>query len=278
MFGRRKTPIALVGAALALAAGGAAADAAQASPAQRSVIGRSVHGRPIVALHHSAPDPALRVLVVGCIHGNETAGIPIARRLARQAAPARTDLRVVPSINPDGVAADTRGNAHGVDLNRNFPFRWAHLGGLEYSGTGPLSEPESSAAARLIRRVRPDLTIWFHQPLDLVDRSGGDPLVERRFADLAGLPLVQLARYPGSASSWQNHTLRTSTAFVVELPHAPGAALTARATRAVRALAAELASPAVGQGTRLHRRQASIRSGLPRKQESLRRAAGSPPT
>jgi protein MpaA len=236
--GRRKTFVPLLATALF-------AVAAPAAAAQRSVIGHSVRGRAIVALHQRAVDTTLRVLVVGCVHGNETAGIPIARRLAAEAPPRRTDLWAVPTINPDGVAADTRGNARGVDLNRSFPFRWRHLGGLEYSGSGPLSEPESRAAARLIRRLEPELTIWFHQPLALVDRSGGDPFVERRFADLFGLPLVQLARYPGSASSWQNHTIPGSTAFVVELPHAAGPALTRRAAAAVRALAAELASPVV---------------------------------
>lgn len=221
--------------------------AAPAAAAERSVIGHSVRGRAIVALHESAADPALRVLVVGCIHGNETAGIAVARRLARAAAPPRTDLWLVPTVNPDGVAADTRGNARGVDLNRNFPYDWAHLSGGEYSGTGPLSEPESRAAARLIRRIEPDLTIWFHQPFGIVDRSGGDPFVERRFSDLVGLPLVRLpGRYPGSATRWQNHTYPGASAFVVELPHNVGPALSLRATAAVRALAAQLASPAVG--------------------------------
>ncbi|MGE5408351.1 MAG: M14 family zinc carboxypeptidase, partial [Syntrophothermus sp.] len=192
--------------------------------------------------------PALTVLVVGCIHGDETAGIRVARRLADAGTPRRTDLWVVPTINPDGVAARTRGNARGVDLNRNFPFAWAHLGGLEYSGTGPLSEPESRAAARLIRRLRPDLTIWFHQPLDLVDLSGGNAFLERRFAELVGLPLVRLSRYPGSASGWQNHTFHGSTAFVVELPHAPGAASIAGAAAGVRSLAGELAGAALAGG------------------------------
>ena len=241
MPARRRLPSIALLIACSLALGGLGTAAA----ATRSVFGHSVDGRPLVAIHRDAPEPALRVLVVGCIHGNETAGIPIARRLAAAAAPRRTELWVVPTINPDGVAAGTRGNARGVDLNRNFPFDWRHLGGLEYSGPGPLSEPESRAAARLIRRLEPDITIWFHQPLDLVDRSGGSAFVERRFSRLAGLPLVRLTRYPGSASSWQNHTLPRSTAFVVELPASVTSALASRVTVAVRSLAAELASPAL---------------------------------
>jgi murein peptide amidase A len=217
------------------------ANVAAAAAAERSTIGNSVDGRPIVAIHEPAPESALTVLVVGCIHGNETAGMRVTRRLIRESAPRRTDLWVVPTINPDGIAADTRGNAHGVDLNRNFPYAWTHLGGGEYSGTGPLSEPESRAASRLIHRIRPDLTIWFHQPFGIVDRSGGNPFVERRFSQLVGLPLVQLSRYPGSATNWENHTFPGTTAFVVELPHSVGDALVTRATAAVRTLAAELA-------------------------------------
>ena len=138
-----------------------------------------------------------------------------------------------------------RGNARGVDLNRNFPFAWRPLEGLEHSGSRPLSEPESRAAARLTRSLRPDLTIWFHQPFGLVDRSGGTAAVERRYAELVGLPHRGIPRPPGSASSWQNRVLPHSTAFVVELPATVDAALAGRAARAVRTLASELASPGV---------------------------------
>lgn len=222
--------------------------AAPAGAAQRSVIGHSVQGRPIVAVRSGELSAPERVLVIGCVHGNESAGMRVARRLIAATPLRDAALWVVPTVNPDGVAADTRGNAHGVDLNRNFPFGWRPLSGLEYSGTHSLSEPESQAAWRLIRWLHPDLTIWFHQPLDLVDRSGGDPAIERRFAQLVGLPLVQLSRYPGSASSWQNHALPGSTAFVVELPSAVGGGLIARATSAVRRLASEYGSPAVDDG------------------------------
>jgi protein MpaA len=216
----------------------------EASAAERRVIGHSVQGRPIVVVHSGTAEPAVKVLVIGDIHGNETAGMPVVRRLLRQGAPTGAGLWAVPTINPDGVAANTRGNAHGVDLNRNFGYDWAPLSGGEDSGTGPLSEPESRTATRLIRRVHPDVTIWFHQPFGIVDRPPGNPFVARRFSQLSGLPMVTLpGRYPGSASRWQNHTFPRSTAFVVELPSYVSGDLSRRATAALRSLAAELASP-----------------------------------
>jgi murein peptide amidase A len=214
---------------------------------ERQVVGHSVEGRPILAFEDRAPSPALKVLVVGAIHGDEAAGMRIARRLVAASAPPRTELLVVPKINPDRVAANTRGNAHGVDLNRNFPFRWRPLGGGEYSGSAPLSEPETRTAYGLILREKPDLTIWFHQPFGLIDKPEGNPFAAGRFAQLIGLPLVRLrGRYPGSASRWQTHDFPDSTAYVAELPNHVGGALIKRGTAAVRALASELVSPRVG--------------------------------
>jgi protein MpaA len=184
---------------------------------RKVVLGRSVDGRPIVAYEVGNPASSRRELVVGCIHGNETAGIAIARRLERMTL-TNVDLWVVPVLNPDGVAAGTRGNAHGVDLNRNFPHRWRTLSGVYYSGSRPLSEPESRIAYRLIRRFRPEVSIWFHQHLDVVDESGGQIAVERRFAGLVELPLRRLRRQSGSVVGWTNHILPRSTSFVVELP------------------------------------------------------------
>jgi murein peptide amidase A len=221
-----------------------ALDAAAAS--KRLTIGHSVRGRPITATVIGDPDAADRFLVFGCVHGNEPAGIRVARRLIASGRSGDAAFWIVPSLNPDGVAAGTRGNAHGVDLNRNFPFAWRPLGGLEYSGHRPLSEPESRAAHRLIRRIEPDVTIWFHQPFDLVDRSGGDAAIERRYAELVGRPLVRLPPHPGTATSWQTHALPRSTAFVVELPAAVSGDLIRLATTAVTTLANEYASAHIG--------------------------------
>ncbi len=195
---------------------------------RRVVIGRSRMGRPLVARVLGDPAATRKVLVVGCIHGDESAGIAIVRRLRAAHPPAGTALWLLEDVNPDGVAARTRQNAHGVDLNRNFPYAWRPLGrqgDQQYSGPHPLSEPEARAARAFILRVRPQITVWFHQPLGVVDESGGRLAVERRFAHAARLPLRRLTRYPGSVASWEDHRLPGATAFVVELPrvvHSPG--------------------------------------------------------
>ena len=200
------------------------------------LLGRSWQGRPIEAVEvgNRSGTP---VLVVGCIHGNETEE---SRSHARSNGCHRAilDLWVVPDLNPDGVAADRRQNAHGVDLNRNFPWRWRPLSGVYESGPHPLSEREARIAHALILRLRPRLMIWFHQHLDLVWASGGDRLVERVFAHVSGLPYHPLPQLAGSAIAWQNNTLRGTTAFAAELPAAePGPAAVARYVRAVIAAA-----------------------------------------
>ncbi len=206
-----------------------------------SVLGRSVQRRSIAAVELRAPHPRAAVLVIGCIHGNEPAGIAIARALRRAGPVPGIDLWVIDDLNPDGVAAGTRQNAHGVDLNRNFPWRWqpaGRPGGQQYPGARPLSEPEARLAHALILRLRPRLTVWFHQPLAVTDQSGGDVALERRFAAISGLPLRRLPRYHGSAATWENHRLPGATAFVVELPAGPPSqAQLGRYVRAVRTVA-----------------------------------------
>lgn len=195
---------------------------------RRELLGESVRGRAIQVWERGVPG-STTVLVVGCVHGEECAGLAIADLLLEGDPPSVVDLWVVRSLNPDGAARERRGNAHGVDLNRNFPYRWKPLPrGRYYSGPRPLSEPESRIAAELIRRIEPDITIWFHQPLGVVDDSGGDLRIERRYARLVGMPLERLGRYPGSATGWQNHAFPGSTAFVVELPAGPLSSARAR--------------------------------------------------
>ena len=168
------------------------------------ILGRSRQGRPIEAIRTGDPGSSRRVLVVGCIHGNECAGMRVTQHLASLVRTIPFDLWLVPNLNPDGLAARTRGNARGVDLNRDFDA---------------FAEPETRIARELIERISPDLTLWFHQPQGLVRAWGPSRATARRYARLAGETYRSLAWPPGSASRWQNALGQIS--FVVELPRGP---------------------------------------------------------
>jgi N-acetylmuramoyl-L-alanine amidase len=225
----------------------AAAAAAGPAPAQASaweVIGRSEQGRPIRAMRVGSARARVKVLVVGTIHGNEQAGRAVVTRLNGMRPPRGTALWLVDDANPDGTAANSRHNARGVDLNRNFPYRWQPQDGVYESGAGPASEPETQTMQRFIERERPRVTLWYHQALRMVVKSTGDPKLERLYSARSGLPRRSLPRYHGTAVSWQNHSFAGDTAFVVELP---GGALTSTGVRrhagAVLALARAVAPP-----------------------------------
>jgi protein MpaA len=222
-------------------------------PIRIVIVGYSVDRRPIRAFVVGAPTAARRILVVGCIHGTEPAGEAITRRLRSLAPPAGAVWWLVDEFNPDGCLAGTRQNARGVDLNRNAPWRWQHLeqpGGTFYSGPYPLSEPESRAINQLIKRLRPAVSIWYHQHAALVDSSsGGDPAIERAYARTVGLPFRAYPFVPGSITSWQDATFPHDTAFVVELP--PGVlppSWVARHVAAIIALSKPPAKPAASSG------------------------------
>ena len=236
----------LPAACLALLLGLAGASATPAASHQartlstRYVLGYSVGHRPIVGWLVAPADARRSVLVVGSIAGDEPGGIAVTRLLAAQAAIAGVRLWLIPDVNPDGAVRGTRVNAHGVDLNRNFPFRWRHLdepGSRYYPGPRPSSEPETRAIEGFIRRVRPRLSIWLHQPYRLVDDSEGPQWAERYLARAIGLPLRRLPDYPGSAIGWDDHIV-PSSAFDVELPGGELSRATIhRVTTGIRALA-----------------------------------------
>ncbi len=217
-------------AAFALFLSGLAAGGGAAAP-EVELLGRSSQGRPIRATVVGDREAANRVLVVGCIHGNECAGIAVTRRLARLGAPRGSVLWLVHQLNPDGAALGVRQNGRGVDLNRNFPSEWRPIGRRwdpQYSGPRPFSEPETRIALRLVRRVRPDLTVWFHQPQTVVRAWGPSVPAARRYAVLARMRYRSIPWPNGTAPNWQNHRFPGAASFVVEL--APGP-LTRRAAR-----------------------------------------------
>ena len=188
---------------------------------RRIVFGHSVEGRRLVAREIGDPEAKRTALIVGQIHGDEHAGRAIVHRLGDHPGQLRdVDAWTVVSVNPDGDAADRRTNDHGVDLNRNFSVDWSDSepkGSGYYPGPHPFSEPESKAVRTLVKRIDPDLTIYYHQPWGAVlgpcSRNGP----QRLYSKISKIPLDcdRGKDLPGTAIQWQN--ARRGIAFVVEL-------------------------------------------------------------
>ena len=195
---------------------------------KRTVIGTSVQGRDIVAFHLGEPKrPKVKtVVLLAAMHGNEAAPSQILRALVDGLPVVGLDLWVVPTYNPDGVAAGTRKNANGVDLNRNFPYDWADLDGSYESGPGPASEPETQAMMDFLDTVDPAAILSFHQPLTGVDTDTKNPRLARRVARKLRLPTTTLdcgGVCHGTMTGWFNHS-HDGAALTVEYGANPGRA------------------------------------------------------
>jgi predicted deacylase len=153
-----------------------------------------------------------RVLLEAGLHGNEVANPEYLVRLAEWLATEyqhdnaevrqlldQNELHLVPAVNPDGVDAGTRWNAHHVDLNRNGdPQHWGRDDGSSsnpsssnYRGPRAMSEPETRAFDALVRELRPNVVLDLHS-------SGSHALYPYAWTE-APIEGVEGARFRGLA-------------------------------------------------------------------------------
>lgn len=172
------------------------------------IAGYSVQGRSIMA--QTLGNGPETVLLIATIHGNEAAGTPLLRELSYylKSHPSWLQGRRVVLIkvaNPDGRRAHTRGNAHGVDLNRNFST--ANRIDNSTNGLYGLSEPESIALKNVIQQCRPARIVSLHQPLACIDYDGPGETLAHKMAGHCSLPVKKLGARPGSLGSFAGETL-----------------------------------------------------------------------
>lgn len=165
-----------------------------------STIGTSTNGRAINA--YSFGSGSRVVVYTGAIHGTEVSSKLLMERWIDEleskakTIPADKTIVVIPSINPDGVAAERRTNARNVDLNRNFSTSdWrkdvTDTNNNPFSGGGgetAMSERETQVLASYIQRTRPVLVMSYHSigGLVIANQAGNSSSLANTYAGLSG--------------------------------------------------------------------------------------------
>lgn len=176
--------------------------ASSTGASETRLIGTSARGRPINA--HRYGNGSRIVLVVGQTHGDEEGGLRVLLR-ARTLGASLLDgvtLWVVPTMNPDGLVADTRFLADGADPNRKAP-----------------SEPEQQAVYDFALAIRPSLTIWYHQNYGWVGGSGASMAPAKQYQALTNLGTLKRSGNCQAGFMWcPIDDALSSSSILVELP------------------------------------------------------------
>lgn len=190
--------------------------------------GTSALGTPLEVFMPIDTHPPM--LIMAAHHGDEPETTVLLSSALRSIYAQQLRCAVVLAANPDGLARGTRGNARGVDLNRNFPTKNWRLGpilhswydeepkGVELStGNTPSSEPETTALLELVRSLSPKMIISIHSRLGCVDDPNAS-LLAHWISKETGLPQVRHIGYPtpGSFGTWA--TEHAVPLITLELP------------------------------------------------------------
>lgn len=143
--------------------------------------------------------------LIGAFHGDEPEAAELVLRFLKKHHNNQT-LRptlVIPILNPDGLAANTRVNANGVDLNRNWPTQnWDEPRSEDkyFGGPEPLSEPESEWLSQLLQQYPPKLILSIHTPYREINIDGPARTFAEKMATHNHYPITEDIGYPTPGS------------------------------------------------------------------------------
>lgn len=140
------------------------------------------------------------ILVIGVFHGDEPQG----KFLIEQYLKENNDTRLlfIPCLNPDGMAQNTRTNANGVDLNRNFPTQnWELTERNEFfGGESAGSEIETGFITEIIEIYNPELILTLHAPFKVVNYDGNAQEISEKISQIINYPVEPSIGYPTPGS------------------------------------------------------------------------------
>lgn len=149
------------------------------------------------------------VLVTGVFHGDEPDGQYLIERYLSEKADTKNRLLFIPCFNPDGLALQSRTNANGVDLNRNYPSKnWENNGKVDdnsnqniyFAGESPASENETKMMIYILEKYKPDLIISLHEPYSVVNYDGPAQEIARKISEITGFKIKESIGYPTPGS------------------------------------------------------------------------------
>jgi protein MpaA len=193
-----------------------------------SVYGASIEQIPLTV--HVPDTGGAEIVILASIHGDEAETTVVVSEALRCLHRGDLHAAVILCANPDGMLRGTRGNARGVDLNRNFPTaNWSpdpvcyktrakDARDIALSpGAHPASEPETTALLSLLERLRPRAVVSLHAALACIDDAGGSHL-GRELATRCALPLITEIGYatPGSMGTWATEQGMTLVTWELE--------------------------------------------------------------
>jgi len=144
------------------------------------------------------------ILVIGCMHGDEPQGKYIIEEFLDKISldELKNKLLFIPVLNEYGYENNTRQNANGVDLNRNFPTKnWEKTEKNEYyGGETPASEEETQFLIDIINEHKPDAILTLHAPYEIVNYDGAAKVLAEKISELCGYPVQKEIGYPTPGS------------------------------------------------------------------------------
>ncbi len=169
------------------------------------VVGHTVQKKPILA-HTWDNKSSVNILMLGGVHGDEIEGVTACMGILNElieSNPFTFNLTLVPCLNLDGLFANTRQNANGVDLNRNLSTRdWsAEITKIRYyPGKKPLSEPENQTLVRILDEKKYNFIFTLHSWKPMLNVNGDCSPMADVISEKVGYKIVPDIGYPTPGS------------------------------------------------------------------------------